>query len=106
VPPTTFSTSTIPTSPASVVTNFRIFKEATYFNGSVISGWNFSSSDQGGPTAQYCYFRAQDGAGTAKVQNLASDGKLIDTARSYTNIDASDAASRCVWYNGKPTRSY
>jgi hypothetical protein len=90
--------------PSKVVTDYTIFKMVSFGNGSVKTGWDFTTSEQQYPTRQFCYYDEPAAAGILTMMNLALNGKMLDTALAYKSIDARMAASRCQWFEGGPTQ--
>lgn len=90
--------------PAGVVTNYTIFKGTPFKGGQVITGWNFSSSQQARPTNQYCYFALPPHEGIKTSITLAEDG-MATTSQTYPDgfdakaFDMKAATSRCVWFD-------
>lgn len=91
-------TGTAPKSLASVNTAFTVFKNVPYNSGQVVTGWNFSTSDQKAPQHQYCYFSEQID-GTSKVTiDLGENGHPAANVRSRPGMDPVLAYSNCVWF--------
>ena len=89
-----------PESKAAVLTNFTVFKNVPYGSGQVVTGWNFSSSEQKSPNHQYCYYSEQLD-GTSKVTiDLGENGRPLPQAKARTNVDPSVAYTNCVWFKG------
>ena len=87
-----------PDSKAAVVTNFTVFKNVPFGSGQVVTGWNFSSSEQRSPNHQYCYYSEQID-GTSKVTiDLGENGRALPQAKARTNVDPAVAYSNCVWF--------
>ena len=91
---------TSPDSKAPVLTNFTVFKNVPYGSGQVVTGWNFSSSEQKSPNHQYCYYSEQID-GTSKVTiDLGENGRSLPQAKARVNVDPTIAYSNCVWFKG------
>ena len=89
-----------PDSKAAVLTNFTVFKNVPFNQGQVVTGWNFTSSEQKAPTHQYCYYSEQLD-GTSKVTvDLGENGRQLPQAKTRANVDAGKAYSNCVWFKG------
>ena len=87
-----------PDSKAAVLTNFTVFKNVPYGSGQVVTGWNFTSSEQRAPNHQYCYYSEQLD-GTSKVTvDLGENGRALPQAKTRTNVDPTVAYSNCVWF--------
>jgi hypothetical protein len=87
-----------PESKAAVLTNFTVFKNVPYGSGQVVTGWNFTSSEQKNPTHQYCYYSEQID-GTSKVTiDLGENGRALPQAKARTSVDPAIAYSNCVWF--------
>ena len=87
-----------PDSKAAVLTNFTVFKNVPYGSGQVVTGWNFSSSEQKNPNHQYCYYSEQID-GTSKVTiDLGENGRALPQAKARTNVDPTVAYTNCVWF--------
>ena len=90
----------VPVSQAAVLTNFTVFKNVPYGSGQVVTGWNFTSSDQKAPAHQYCYYSEQID-GTSKVTiDLGENGRSVAQTRGRANVDPRVAYSNCVWFKG------
>lgn len=87
-----------PESKAVAATNFTVFKNVPFGQGQVVTGWNFTSSEQKSPTHQYCYYSEQLD-GTSKVTiDLGENGRAVSQTRSRPNVDAAVAVTNCVWF--------
>ena len=87
-----------PDSKAAVNTNFTVFKNVPYGQGQVVTGWNFSSSEQKAPSHQYCYYSEQLD-GTSKVTiDLGENGRQLPQSKARTSVDPGVAYSNCVWF--------
>ena len=87
-----------PDSKAAVLTNFTVFKNVPFGSGQVVTGWNFTSSDQKSPSHQYCYYSEQLD-GTSKVTvDLGENGRALPQAKARSNVDPVIAYSNCVWF--------
>jgi hypothetical protein len=68
--------------------------------GQVVTGWNFTSSEQKSPGHQYCYYSEQLD-GTSKVTiDLGENGRVLPQTRNRTSVDPVAAATNCVWFKG------
>ncbi len=95
-----------PGSGARAVTNYTIFKSVPLGQGSVVTGWSFSSSEQTAPTRQYCYYvqdAGADGGSQVKV-DVAIDGQMLPNLRPR-GFEPAAAAASCTWFDGKATRN-
>ncbi len=95
-----------PGSGARPVTNYTIFKSVPLGQGSVVTGWSFSSSEQTAPTRQYCYYvqdTGGDGGSQVKV-DVAIDGQMLPNLRPR-GFEPAAAAASCTWFDGKATRN-
>ena len=93
-------TGATPESKAAVQTNFTVFKNVPYGSGEVVTGWNFTASDQKAPGRQYCYYSEQlDGQSQVTVA-LGENGLMLPQDKARTNVDPKIAASNCVWFKG------
>ena len=98
--PAQLGTGALPDSKAPVLTNFTVFKNVPYGQGQVVTGWNFTSSEQKAPNHQYCYYSEQLD-GTSKVTvDLGENGRALPQAKTRTNVDPKVAYSNCVWFRG------
>ncbi len=89
-----------PDSKAAVLTNFTVFKNVPFSQGQVVTGWNFTSSEQKWPLHQYCYYSEQLD-GTSKVTvDLGENGRALPQAKSRPNLDPTKAYTNCVWFKG------
>ena len=91
-------TSATPASNANVVTNFTIFKQTTFGDGIVTTGWNFLSSSDPAPNSQFCYYTTSTKNGVWVRYDLATDGVPVMTDHSNIPINWNAAVSDCVWY--------
>jgi hypothetical protein len=90
----------VPDSKAAVLTAFTVFKNVPYGSGQVVTGWNFSSSEQKAPTHQYCYYSEQLD-GTSKVTiDLGENGRALPQSKARTSVDPAVAYTNCVWFKG------
>lgn len=91
-------TGTSPKSLANVNTAFTVFKNVPYNSGQVVTGWNFSTSDQKSPQHQYCYYSEQID-GTSKVTiDLGENGRPAANVKSRPGMDPVMAYANCVWF--------
>lgn len=87
-----------PPSQAAVNTNFTVFKNVPHGSGQVVTGWNFTSSDQKTPQHQYCYYSEQID-GTSKVTiDLGENGRPVAMAKGRASMDPVLAYTNCVWF--------
>ena len=92
-----------PASKAAVLTNFTVFKNVPLGQGAVVTGWNFTSSEQGSPAHQYCYYSEQLD-GTSKVTiDLGENGRAVPQTRTRSNVDPKVAFTNCVWFKSDAT---
>jgi hypothetical protein len=93
-----------PPSGGPAVTNFTIFKSVKFGQGSVVTGWKFSTNEQAAPSEQYCYFTESTGTGNEqRTVNLANNGVTLPAPRSQS-FDAGQAAMSCIWFDTKAGR--
>jgi hypothetical protein len=97
-------TTIIQQTPAKVVTNYTVFKSTDFGNGSVKTGWDFTTSEQQSPTRQFCYYEETAALGVQTIMYLALDGKVSDVALAYKSVDARAAARNCIWFNNAQTQ--
>ena len=90
------NTSAKPASNAPVVTNFTVFKQTTFGDGTITTGWNYESSTDASPVHQYCYYTAPTNAGVWVRYDLGTDGVPVASHNYPINFEA--ALSDCVWY--------
>ncbi|NNM71217.1 hypothetical protein [Enterovirga aerilata] len=96
--PAQLGAGAVPESKAAVLTNFTVFKNVPYGSGQVVTGWNFTSSEQKSPSHQYCYYSEQID-GTSKVTiDLGENGRPLPQAKARTNVDPAVAYTNCVWF--------
>ncbi len=96
-----------PGSGARPVTNYTIFKSVALGQGSVVTGWSFTSSEQAAPTRQYCYYvqdAGLDGGSQVKV-DVAIDGQMLPNLKPR-GFEPAAAAASCTWFDGKATRNF
>jgi hypothetical protein len=91
---------------AKPVTNYTIFKSVAFGQGSVVTGWSFTTSEQSAPARQYCYY-VQDGAeANAQVKvDVALDGVMLPNLKTRS-FEPNAAAASCTWFDGKATRAF
>lgn len=95
-----------PASGAKPVTNYTIFKSVPLGQGSVVTGWSFSSSEQAAPAGQYCYYvqAAGEPGSNAQVKvDVALNGVMLANLKPR-GFDPAQAAASCTWFDGKATR--
>ena len=88
------------------VTNYTIFKSVTLGQGSVVTGWSFTSSEQAAPTRQYCYYVQDVGSdvGSQFKVDVAIDGQMLPILKPR-GFELAAAAASCTWFDGKATRN-
>jgi hypothetical protein len=90
---------------AKVVTDFTVFKNVAFGTGRVVTGWNFSSSEQKTPSYQYCYF-TRDASGSVSTNTyLAVNGAVLTGLPAVADLDIAKAAAQCVWFDGAATKA-
>lgn len=97
---TQLGVGTKPASQAAVNTAFTVFKNVPHASGNVVTGWNFSSSEQKMPQHQYCYYSEQIDGGSKLTVDLGENGRLIATAKARSGVDPASAFANCVWFKG------
>ncbi|WP_428491213.1 hypothetical protein [Rhodopila sp.] len=85
---------------ARVVTDYTIFKTVEFGAGTVITGWNFTSSEQDRPNSQFCYYAAPSVDGVISVRiELAKEGQYLPIAQNNSaNVDTAAAVQKCIWF--------
>ena len=84
-----------------MVSDYTLFTTATVGRFQVVSGWNYRSSKDTTPSAQYCYAHV----GRTGRLELAEDGKLlstIDTDARALGVDpgvAETLTKSCRWFS-------
>lgn len=91
-------------SPANVVTNYTVFKSVDFGKGEVVTGWNFTSSEQSSPSRQYCYFSTNVEDQVQVRVDLAADGRALPMKKPPAGFDVAAALSQCIWFNGGTTQ--
>lgn len=89
---------TSPKSQAVVNTAFTVFKNVPYNQGQVVTGWNFTTSDQKAPQHQYCYYSEQIDGGSKVTIDLGENGRPSGVARARAGMDPVMAYANCVWF--------
>ncbi|WP_428485038.1 hypothetical protein [Rhodopila sp.] len=87
-------------SEARTVTNYTIFKQVPFGKGAVYTGWDFNSSSQDRPDAQFCYYAEQASKGgeyNDVVLGRNGQPQQYQPTNAY-NIDAPAAYQQCVWF--------
>lgn len=87
-----------PASQAAVNTAYTVFKNVPHGNGQVVTGWNFSSSEQKSPQHQYCYYSEQIDGGSKITVDLGENGRANPVARPHGAMNPSLAYANCVWF--------
>ncbi|HMO30651.1 hypothetical protein [Enterovirga sp.] len=87
-----------PASQAAVNTAFTVFKNVPHGSGQVVTGWNFTSSEQKSPTHQYCYYSEQIDGGSKLTVDLGENGRPNPAARPRGGMDPTVAYTNCVWF--------
>lgn len=83
---------------AAVTTAYTVFKNTPYGSGQVVTGWNFTSSDQKVPQHQYCYYSEQlDGSSKVTI-DLGENGRPLPATKTKANMDPVMAYANCVWF--------
>lgn len=96
--PAQLGANAVPDSKAAVLTNFTVFKNVPFGQGQVVTGWNFTSSEQKSPSHQYCYYSEQLD-GTSKVTiDLGENGRYLPQAKNRANVEPTTAYTNCVWF--------
>lgn len=97
---TQLGSGSAPASRAAVATAFTVFKNVPMGSGQVVTGWNFTSSEQKAPQHQYCYYSEQID-GTSKVTiDLGENGRPVPPAKTRASMDPVLAYANCVWFKG------
>lgn len=88
---------------ARVVTSYTIFKEVTFSNGRVVTGWDFATSEDSRPATQYCYYtNASRAEGRGSTVLVGRDKNMISentTPARDLGVDINEAFRSCVWWN-------
>ena len=97
------SLSTGPHEPAAkpepvIQTSVTVFKTVKYKTGSIMSGWTFPNGAATRPDHQYCYFTQNMTDGSEKRQDIARNGKMIESAPSGV-FDQSERMTYCQWFS-------
>lgn len=87
-----------PASQAAVNTAYTVFKNVPHGAGQVVTGWNFTSSEQKNPTHQYCYYSEQLDGGSKITVDLGENGRANPTARGRGAMEPVTAYTNCVWF--------
>ena len=95
---TQLGTGTTPKSLANVNTAFTVFKNVPYNQGQVVTGWNFTTSEQKSPQHQYCYYSEQIDGGSKVTIDLGENGRPAANARARAGMDPVMAYANCVWF--------
>lgn len=88
----------LPESRAAVATNFTVFKNVPFGSGQVVTGWNFTGSEQKSPAHQYCYYSEQLDNTSKVTIDLGENGQAVPQTRNRQNVDPKVAFSNCVWF--------
>lgn len=90
-----------------IATNFTVFKSVAFAEGDVVTGWEFTASDQPAPSFEYCYYKTRAIIGGARlVVDVANNGQLTKTEApaALAGFDVGAAGQKCVWFDGAVTR--
>jgi hypothetical protein len=87
-----------PASEAAVNTAFTVFKNVPHGAGQVVTGWNYTSSEQKTPTHQYCYYSEQLDGGSKITVDLGENGRANLAARGRGAMEPATAYANCVWF--------
>lgn len=87
-----------PASQAAVNTAYTVFKNVPHGAGQVVTGWNFSSSEQKSPQHQYCYYSEQIDGGSKITVDLGENGRANPAARAHGAMTPVTAYANCVWF--------
>lgn len=91
---------TKPMSKAPVGTAYTVFKNVTFGEGEVVSGWNFEI-DNPTPKSQYCYYKHGVEGLTEITTMIAQNRKLLAQPKAPPgNLNPRLAAESCVWFGG------
>ena len=88
-----------PPSNARTVTNYTIFKEVEFGQGTVMTGWAFRSNEDVAPSSQFCYYfqGSSDDYNSAMKYDIARNGVMVTPARKLP-VNIQQAFSNCVWW--------
>lgn len=79
---------------------FTVFKIVPYKDGSVGTGWKFSTAAQSTPTNQYCYYsESSERYNVGAAYFFAENKKILKTSTPPTGFDVEEALSRCIWFD-------
>jgi hypothetical protein len=79
-----------------VVTSYTIFKNAKFGDGDVVTGWNYSNSEDAGPVSQFCYYTAKTDDYVASRYEIATDH--VPTPSKRLPVDLQQALDKCLWF--------
>lgn len=81
----------------SIKTEVTVFNEVLFGQGSIVTGWRYSSGSSKAPSTQYCYYSQNQPDGSEQKINVALDRIPQPAARKFIpNLDA--ALTKCVWF--------
>jgi hypothetical protein len=82
-----------------IKTEVTVFNEVSFGQGTIVTGWRYSSGSSRAPATQYCYYNQIQPDGSEQTINVAFDRIPLPAARKFIpNLDA--ALTKCVWYGG------
>ena len=87
-----------PASQAAVATNFTVFKNVPFGSGQVVTGWNFTSSEQKTPQHQYCYYSEQIDGTSKMTIDLGENGRPAAISKTRSGMDPVLGYANCVWF--------
>jgi hypothetical protein len=102
-PPTISAPRPISQASASVpsISNFTVFKSVPFEKVKVVTGWNFLTSTQKAPTAEYCYYSVDaETPGVGFRIDLGTDQRQEAPESLPSNFDFAAAFDRCIWFKG------
>jgi hypothetical protein len=88
-------------SDASVFTNYTIFRDVSYENGHVVTGWHYDLSDTSHPKSQTCYYAESMPRGLSAKYVLAVDeSPRRPSALTKISFNFDGALANCMWFSG------
>jgi hypothetical protein len=86
-----------------VVSNFTRFHSVEWNGATIMTGWEYGSSEDDAPRSQFCYTMVKNGDGNAIRIDLGWNGVTVPTRSVYVNVPA--AAEKCFWTASASTTS-
>ena len=81
-----------------IKTSVTVFKEVSYGDGNIWTGWEFPNGAAKIPNRQFCYYKQSLGDGNAASQTIGWDGAIAPAPSGVK--DQRERFAKCQWFNG------